>query len=679
MAASRTKKNAKNNKNVKDTPIPRKKDNPAPPEKASNASAAQKPKKVNFNLTTVANSNFGNYKEEESTESEVYTSVIEPPVIAIAKIETTDKKEYNAKKQTHKKLATKAEKAAVARKIPKILIPNNKVENKTNPIKIAVAGKSNQPKINLTSSKNKKEQTAKTTPTLDDKDYTPPDFSLFTTPEEQSDYLSRKYPMDSNIFYFDVPDFKYRARVNYSRKKNFKSRNFFNSEVTTTVSAVDQHKESEMYTITDRIVSQTLLDQFNKNEKNSKENKTVTKTKTPATSKSTPKNKRKTTPKNKKMNTNKRVKETRKQSPTLVALPQPILDSTKNDVFILNKEKQNIKFNTAELKEMLNLKEREFNTMPTEPRKINEASFSEVFEIRLSQTNNFQFTPSQNTVIAKIIPFNNFYNIDSFYKEILTLKTLKNENNCCKMEGYTVLTGKYTLPYLKAWGAYTKPSENANPANFGPDQYYGVIFMPNCGIPLETFDFHNTAEIFYFFKEICQTITNLENKYKFEHRDLHPGNILINRPENTSQNNVDFSTLQQQNKLFVTDKSYKPFSISIIDFSYSRIETDNMLIYTDLSNTNNKWLFEGDPKVDLQYQIYKDMATDTNEKWEAFSSVTNRLWIKHLAYKLRIKVEKQFNSPELKHFLDRIVFGCMLKSTTEGLLEMINRYFNREE
>lgn len=264
----------------------------------------------------------------------------------------------------------------------------------------------------------------------------------------------------------------------------------------------------------------------------------------------------------------------------------------KSGVINIRSEKvKNLSYTHEEIYKILNLKTENFSKMPQNPLKIAEASFSEVFK--------------SCGLIYKIIPFNEWYNIEAFCKEVFILDNLKNESGVCKLRDRFLLQGSFTKEYLNAWQNY-KNSENVHPSEYGCTQLYGVLVMEDCGMDLEKYKFKTYHEIVDFIDQLLSTVSILETKYKFEHRDMHWGNVMI-----------------KNSKIF------------IIDFNFSRIEIDKV-VYTNLNEEN--WLFEGDDKVDIQFEVYKLMKESCKSDWLVFNAKSNLFWVRYLLKKLQSKI-----------------------------------------
>ncbi|ELA41684.1 haspin protein kinase [Vittaforma corneae ATCC 50505] len=256
------------------------------------------------------------------------------------------------------------------------------------------------------------------------------------------------------------------------------------------------------------------------------------------------------------------------------------------------KEDNSDAYSFEELKAMLNLRTVTFDEMPSNPVKIGEASFSEVYKI--------------GNLIYKIIPFNQWYSIESFCKEAFILDVLKSEAGVCKLVDRLLIKGGYSQEYLRAWDSFAN-GDNPRPSQSNDDQLYGVLVMNDCGCDLEKYRFKNFTEVVDFIDQLLSAICSLEERFKFEHRDMHWGNIMI-----------------------------KNSMVYIIDFNFARLETDK-IVYTDLNA--QEWLFEGDRSVDMQFEIYVEARKACKSNWKAFSPKSNLLWVRYLLRKLELKLE----------------------------------------
>lgn len=83
---------------------------------------------------------------------------------------------------------------------------------------------------------------------------------------------------------------------------------------------------------------------------------------------------------------------------------------------------------------------------------------------------------------------------------------------------------------------------------------------------------------------------------QFEHRDLHWGNILITKVEK----NKKIPYILHGHKIEVPSEGVE---VTIIDFTLSRITSDGVCIFNDLSQDPEIFTAEGD----YQFEIYRHM------------------------------------------------------------------------
>lgn len=321
-------------------------------------------------------------------------------------------------------------------------------------------------------------------------------------------------------------------------------------------------------------------------------------------------------------------------------------------------------FTASELEAVLQLRRKHFSELPRRPVKIAEASFSEVFAV--------------DGLVYKIIPFNEFYARESFLKEVGIMRALRHEVGACHPVDAFILRGAYTPEYTAAWEAFANP-ENAHPGAYGPGQEYGCLVMQNCGSDLESHAFGSAGAILCFFKRLVNIVYSLERKFRFEHRDLHWGNIMI-RGEDVFIIDYSLSRLEVDPGWLMNDNALKNMK-NILEQSIECSVDSGMggpetaagqggpgsvfpmgkdaqpsrqthragarssappaaakIIYTDLNN--EEWLFNGDIKIDPQFKVYKEMRAISRSCWARFCGASNGLWIRYVLRKLAVKARE---------------------------------------
>lgn len=331
------------------------------------------------------------------------------------------------------------------------------------------------------------------------------------------------------------------------------------------------------------------------------------------------------------------------------------------------------------------------NISPNSSSKSNDKSQSDHSKSRnIASLLNEEFEISQNIDSQGDINF-----IDSIPADVVELKD------------FFFLDGQYNSKLLKAWDDFHKQKKSLNDrpivsktANFSNSKNktqkkiiatdissakpykYACMIMPFSGKDLESTEITNDKEHFQIFTSLIKLLARLERDFRFEHRDLHWGNLLIykneyqnmkfediklvqgrpnekpdqfqnvSRKENQQKLGKDKSTKvqfkQDQNHELVSDlfdeneetradnfegETSTVSSVSLIDFGLSRFKHDGKLIFKDL-----KWngcLFVG--KGSIQFQVYRDMKHSNSNRWDVFNPYTNVLWLKYVLEKLKQK------------------------------------------
>ncbi|RWR76366.1 serine/threonine-protein kinase haspin isoform X1 [Cinnamomum micranthum f. kanehirae] len=227
-----------------------------------------------------------------------------------------------------------------------------------------------------------------------------------------------------------------------------------------------------------------------------------------------------------------------------------------------------------------------------------------------------------------------------------TLGTLKgqghNQNICTNFietKDVRVCQGAYDASLIKAWEDWDAKngSENDHPKEFPEKQCYVVFILADGGRDLESFVLSNFDEARSLLVQVTATLAVAEVAFEFEHRDLHWGNILLSRNGAA----VAEFTIQGSQKWAKTFG----LSISIIDFTLSRINTGEAILFLDLSA--DPALFGG-PKGDRQSETYRKMKEVTDECWEGSFPKTNVLWLQYLVDILLLKKTFQRTAKDLR-------------------------------
>lgn len=236
-----------------------------------------------------------------------------------------------------------------------------------------------------------------------------------------------------------------------------------------------------------------------------------------------------------------------------------------------------------------------------------------------------------------------------------------NKNICTNFietKAIRVCQGTYDAFIMKAWEDWDEKhtSENDHPMLFPEKQLYITFILADGGQDLESFVLSDFDEARSVMIQVTASLAVAEAACEFEHRDLHWGNILLSRDkEKTAQFIMHGKQMEAQTF---------GLSVAIIDFTLSRINTGNQVLFLDLSA--DPALFEG-PKRNTQAETYRRMLNVTQGNWEGRYPKTNSLWLHYLADTLLTK--KAFRcSPKDKRTLQAFRKRLLLYDSAEAAL-----------
>ncbi|XP_060530058.1 serine/threonine-protein kinase haspin homolog isoform X2 [Cylas formicarius] len=298
-------------------------------------------------------------------------------------------------------------------------------------------------------------------------------------------------------------------------------------------------------------------------------------------------------------------------------------------------------------------------------RKIGEGAYGEVFLYR---------NPDGSSTVMKVIPIEGATEIngdrqkkfDEILSEIVISSELSglrqgvvNQSSAfAEVKRICCVYGKYPERLLALWDEFDveKGSENDRPEMFDESQLYIVLDLANAGADLEAFQFNNAAQALSMVRQVACALAVAEQRLKFEHRDLHWGNVLL---EGVSRNTkLSYKLKDKRNEI-----QTRGVRATIIDFTLSRIEHDGVVIYNDLGQDPELFVAQGD----YQFEVYRLMRRRNGNDWEKFEPYSNTLWLHYivdksitaLRYKnVNTKVHKD-NIDKLKEIRDTILdYDC---------------------
>ena len=292
-----------------------------------------------------------------------------------------------------------------------------------------------------------------------------------------------------------------------------------------------------------------------------------------------------------------------------------------------------------------------------EVKKLGEASYSEVFTLMHN---------NGATTVLKIVPFNentdekssSSSNLDDILQELRISQAMAKIDGFADFQGYpqfrlnnisaTVVRGSYPETLLSAWDAYAnnKNSENSRPSNFPPSQTYCVIHLAHHGQDLESHQITTWSEAAHIFWSVVRILSTGENTCEFEHRDLHWGNILIDRSKEDEILERLLDNLNLEDEKAGLDGGWGGVKVTLIDYTLSRARVDDILGSIARYGFEDETLFEGKRNFsrdmidegDYQFDIYRQMRTIVSDEnganWSEYRPATNVLWLHYLANKL---------------------------------------------
>ncbi|EEC15215.1 hypothetical protein IscW_ISCW021594 [Ixodes scapularis] len=255
-------------------------------------------------------------------------------------------------------------------------------------------------------------------------------------------------------------------------------------------------------------------------------------------------------------------------------------------------------------------------------RKIGEGLYGEVFRLqRCSETSVVKIVPVGGSVLVNM---EQQKSVEQILPEVIISLV-----HCVQDTYHRVL--------LKQWDLFDskKGSENDRPDFYEASQMFVVFEFADGGESLECFKIRTAGEAESIFLQVACALAVAEVALEYEHRDLHWGNLLVTRtPEKRASYRLPEGTF---------DLDTCGVSVSLIDYSLSRLRNGGTVIFTDLSEDAS--LFEG--TGDHQFEVYRLMKQHNGNDWKSFSPYTNVLWLHYLLQKLL--QEKDYRKTGIRH------------------------------
>ncbi|EFN83070.1 Putative serine/threonine-protein kinase haspin-like protein, partial [Harpegnathos saltator] len=221
-----------------------------------------------------------------------------------------------------------------------------------------------------------------------------------------------------------------------------------------------------------------------------------------------------------------------------------------------------------------------------------------------------------NEILSEIVIAEELHN--------MRLHSTYNTSAFVEVRNIRCIIGKYPGKLIKLWNIYDddKTSDNDCPSMFEEHQLYIALELGYGGEDLEAFAFQTAEEAYAVFLQTALALAVAEKAFEFEHRDLHWGNVLISKTEES----YIYYNLDGKKIKFPSNK----VKVSIIDYTLSRMLYQGYCIYNNLAMDPALFIARGD----YQFEIYRLMRDKIQNNWQKFEPYTNVLWLHYILDKM---------------------------------------------
>ncbi|CAG0914650.1 unnamed protein product [Notodromas monacha] len=301
-----------------------------------------------------------------------------------------------------------------------------------------------------------------------------------------------------------------------------------------------------------------------------------------------------------------------------------------------------------------------------ESRKVGEGTYGEVYSVQLKN--------SEDCIVVKISPTDGDVMINEclpkrileMTMEVLTTGVMSDlrhglHNRCANfvsLQNVVYLQGKYPKRLLDLWDRFREEKETLNerPCNFPLKQRYVAVELEHGGTDLESYTLKHASQGVAVLLQVAVALAVGESAVRFEHRDLHWGNVLLKFTEK-----AEAEFVLDGKRVSVPTEGVQ---VTIIDYSLSRMQVpDGVVLFNKLDE--DPLLFEHYDPCEPQFQVYRDMRDITGDRWEEFHPRTNVLWLMYLVEKLLYRC-KYAKTRELKHKTGRPLLRNFKKALVDA-------------
>ncbi|OJD32317.1 haspin protein kinase [Diplodia corticola] len=272
--------------------------------------------------------------------------------------------------------------------------------------------------------------------------------------------------------------------------------------------------------------------------------------------------------------------------------------------------------------------------------------------------------------------------VESVAGEIRVMRRMAHVPGFTNFRDVRVVKGCPPRSFARAWAEWNegrseeKRSIFPDPAEEGSyddEQLWAIIEMQDAGTDLENLSMHDVGGVFGvwdIFWSVALALAKGEEEARFEHRDLHMGNICI-RPANANRPIAAPSPSSITN--IARNLNFTGLESTIIDYTLSRAQMtapaaspdpdESEIAYLDLDA--DPALFEGDAEVEYQYEMYRcmraamylgdpradvaerwDDACESGRTWVGYHPQTNLVWLHFILHEMMKQIGEEAGEEE---------------------------------
>ena len=184
-------------------------------------------------------------------------------------------------------------------------------------------------------------------------------------------------------------------------------------------------------------------------------------------------------------------------------------------------------------------------------------------------------------------------------------------------------------------------------AQLPDEQMYLIFVLANGGTDLHNFELHNPMEARSVLLQVALSLAVSEDACEFEHRDLHAGNVLVQRAPRGPKT----MACALRGVRYAAETA--GLAVTLIDFTLSRATRRDTAEAAFCNLEDDPAIFKGDA-AHCQYETYRRMRQAVRRDWAQYNPKTNALWLFYLAGELLAKVKHDVDQRrELQRFRQR--------------------------